>query len=362
MKRGWLFTGWKTRAFVCDRHKREIAYYMPSRARIDNAQYIAPNQYAFDDSHSVRGIIQVGQAALADNQDAELEHGGSGMLVDITDSNSGRVFHLRMMTRKEGHRLLHMFDFRAAASRRWKRWIAAVRLANAFKKGGRDRLERLRDPIFQAGFGTYADTPEEFICPITCVLLQDPVIAADGITYEREAISRWLQQSSKSPCLNTELENKELRPNQSLRQLMRDMAERGRKRTAHASLTHMWRKRVMGKKQIGEEEVVCGVAKSTAAPSEFIGPITGLLLRDPVVAADGVTYEREAIMRMMQQSLGTDDDGSNCPLEPSLAQLRPNTTLRKLIESTAESGRCAYQQELRTTHTHTHGATDTRTW
>jgi len=40
---------------------------------------------------------------------------------------------------------------------------------------------------------------EHFKCPITHELMADPVIAADGHTYERDAICKWFQQSKSSP-------------------------------------------------------------------------------------------------------------------------------------------------------------------
>ena len=36
-------------------------------------------------------------------------------------------------------------------------------------------------------------------CPITHEIMNDPVIAADGHTYERRAIERWLSQKNYSP-------------------------------------------------------------------------------------------------------------------------------------------------------------------
>ena len=41
--------------------------------------------------------------------------------------------------------------------------------------------------------------PDHFICPITYEVMQDPVIWADGITYERSAITEWLETQSKGP-------------------------------------------------------------------------------------------------------------------------------------------------------------------
>eukprot|EP00541_Cyclophora_tenuis_P009388 CAMPEP_0116546270 /NCGR_PEP_ID=MMETSP0397-20121206/3136_1 /TAXON_ID=216820 /ORGANISM="Cyclophora tenuis, Strain ECT3854" /LENGTH=213 /DNA_ID=CAMNT_0004070687 /DNA_START=1 /DNA_END=643 /DNA_ORIENTATION=- len=47
-------------------------------------------------------------------------------------------------------------------------------------------------------------------CPITGEPMLDPVVAADGHTYERSAIARWLQTSDKSPMTGSLLPHKEL--------------------------------------------------------------------------------------------------------------------------------------------------------
>lgn len=50
-------------------------------------------------------------------------------------------------------------------------------------------------------------------CPITGVPMIEPVVAADGHTYERHAIARWLQTSSRSPLTGEILAHRELVPN-----------------------------------------------------------------------------------------------------------------------------------------------------
>lgn len=60
-------------------------------------------------------------------------------------------------------------------------------------------------------------TPSIFICPITREAFEDPVVAADGYTYERSAIVQWLRNNSKSPMTNMELDHKSLTPNISVR-------------------------------------------------------------------------------------------------------------------------------------------------
>jgi hypothetical protein len=72
-------------------------------------------------------------------------------------------------------------------------------------------------------------TPDDFVCPITQDLMADPVVTADGHTYEREAILRWLhkQQSCGLPCTSPltgePLEHINLVPNVALRGLIREL-------------------------------------------------------------------------------------------------------------------------------------------
>ena len=41
--------------------------------------------------------------------------------------------------------------------------------------------------------------PKEFLCPIGCEPMRDPVAASDGFTYERANIERWLKDHNTSP-------------------------------------------------------------------------------------------------------------------------------------------------------------------
>ncbi|EOD04977.1 hypothetical protein EMIHUDRAFT_220432 [Emiliania huxleyi CCMP1516] len=49
----------------------------------------------------------------------------------------------------------------------------------------------------------------------------DPVMEADGHSYERSAIERWLATKSTSPMTSAELENTGLFPNHTLRRMIR---------------------------------------------------------------------------------------------------------------------------------------------
>jgi outer membrane protein assembly factor BamB len=55
--------------------------------------------------------------------------------------------------------------------------------------------ERAREPA-------RAEVPNQFLCPILQDVMEDPVVAMDGFTYERAAIEAWFRQSDRSPMTN----------------------------------------------------------------------------------------------------------------------------------------------------------------
>ncbi|KAJ8255765.1 hypothetical protein COCON_G00196290 [Conger conger] len=62
------------------------------------------------------------------------------------------------------------------------------------------------------------DGPDEFLCPITREVMKDPVIAADGYSYEREAIQSWINTKNRSsPMTNLPLQTTILTPNRTLK-------------------------------------------------------------------------------------------------------------------------------------------------
>ncbi|DAZ94986.1 TPA: hypothetical protein N0F65_000618 [Lagenidium giganteum] len=61
--------------------------------------------------------------------------------------------------------------------------------------------------------------PEQLICPITGCPMTDPVVAADGHTYERDAILQWFATSTKSPMTGMVMPTTQVFPNFTLRKL-----------------------------------------------------------------------------------------------------------------------------------------------
>ncbi|XP_057435649.1 U-box domain-containing protein 33-like isoform X2 [Lotus japonicus] len=65
--------------------------------------------------------------------------------------------------------------------------------------------------------------PSYFICPIFQEVMRDPHVAADGFTYEAEAIRGWLDSGhDTSPMTNSKLAHQNLVPNRALRSAIQD--------------------------------------------------------------------------------------------------------------------------------------------
>lgn len=63
--------------------------------------------------------------------------------------------------------------------------------------------------------------PEEHLCPITCEVMKDPVVASDGRSYEQAAIQKWIRTHGISPITRERLSN-DLHSNRSLLSLIRE--------------------------------------------------------------------------------------------------------------------------------------------
>ena len=63
--------------------------------------------------------------------------------------------------------------------------------------------------------------PDEFFCSITLDVMQDPVLAADGFSYERGAIEDWFAKGHRtSPKTGAQIAHTELQPNLAIRNLI----------------------------------------------------------------------------------------------------------------------------------------------
>mmetsp|Transcript_28702 Transcript_28702/g.81112 ORF Transcript_28702/g.81112 Transcript_28702/m.81112 type:complete len:226 (+) Transcript_28702:83-760(+) len=100
-----------------------------------------------------------------------------------------------------------------------------------YKQALADLYEHWRRPPGARGgtprhAGQEEDPPSDFVCVITGELFRDPVMCADGHTYERGAIEDWFSRGySTSPLTNEGLEHTRLLPNHALRRAAEEFRE-----------------------------------------------------------------------------------------------------------------------------------------
>jgi hypothetical protein len=71
------------------------------------------------------------------------------------------------------------------------------------------------------------EIPPSFFCPITHDMFKDPVtLGTTGHTFERSAISDWLQSNTTDPLTNAHLTDTTLAPNFALRDAISDYLRR----------------------------------------------------------------------------------------------------------------------------------------
>ncbi|KAM3316851.1 hypothetical protein ACQJBY_034800 [Aegilops geniculata] len=87
-------------------------------------------------------------------------------------------------------------------------------------------LERLKHSTAMPGL---AGPPSHFMCPILKKVMKNPCLAADGYSYEHDAIVMWLCDQNTSPVTKAQLRDKKLVPNLSLMSAIASwMAQGGR--------------------------------------------------------------------------------------------------------------------------------------
>ena len=67
--------------------------------------------------------------------------------------------------------------------------------------------------------------PSKFLCPLSLSLFKDPVVAEDGMTYEKEWILRWFETSGKSPVTGLQLSSFRIFRNFYVRSEVREWLE-----------------------------------------------------------------------------------------------------------------------------------------
>lgn len=70
--------------------------------------------------------------------------------------------------------------------------------------------------------------PQKFFCPLSNVLMTDPVMLSNGHTFDRLAIEKWLKESGKMICPKTKeaLSDSNVSPNHIARVLIREWCKK----------------------------------------------------------------------------------------------------------------------------------------
>ena len=62
--------------------------------------------------------------------------------------------------------------------------------------------------------------PNSFFCPITHNLMRDPVVIEDGVSYEHDAIKKWLETNCTSPFTNEDVDEDVVIKNTNLKNVI----------------------------------------------------------------------------------------------------------------------------------------------
>jgi len=108
---------------------------------------------------------------------------------------------------------------------------------------------------------------QDFECPINHIIFVDPVVISDGYSYERTCANQWLDTKNTSPMTSLRLRDCIVCSNSTLRELIARLP----------------------------------LQDNLIKLEDLLSPITGQIMRDPVVAVDGYTYEREEIENLFSQ-------------------------------------------------------------
>ncbi len=135
--------------------------------------------------------------------------------------------------------------------------------------------------------------PLQTRCPITLDRFVDPVITADGHTFERAAIERWLEVSDISPTTGLALPSRVLIPNHTLRALLDEIGGD----FEHRISSILWLR--ICRAQRSFNRVLSPLAACTAAAATAIAPaciVFGLLW---VLRGHAAATHRYAVLHIL---------------------------------------------------------------
>lgn len=162
----------------------------------------------------------------------------------------------------------------------------------------------------EAAEKVFADDPilKALTDSFTSTRFVEPVITPEGFTFSREPIVMWLKENPSNPYTRAYCNENMLIPNYFVAQLIATRVEQleGKKFKCAESL-EQW--------------------KMDPILQHFADPITLEMIRDPVVANDGFTYDRESLLNYLQEHENRLPSGKPC----SPPELIPNRVAKEVL-------------------------------
>jgi len=148
---------------------------------------------------------------------------------------------------------------------------------------------------------------DSFQCPLTKEVMRDPVMAADGETYERTEIEKWLAKGNRmSPLTGAELPNPLLTPNIALRQAIEAIRESAASQIARHSGPSEKMNAEVRLRDMGFTTAEIQLAREAVGSLSNVAALTEWLLRSgqepqEPVAAGGVRDLRAELVRKLKR-------------------------------------------------------------
>lgn len=193
--------------------------------------------------------------------------------------------------------------------------------------------------------------PEDFICPLTKKVMENPVQDIAGNNYEKEAILEYIKCNPKVPLKGVFLFPDHLMPNEELKKAIAKykLSKNSTPALSSSQLPPLGpvgmsafqapQKELPASKEIMPSRSAQSILPKSEPNVEILEdaedeedpltcPITLEMMKEPVMASDGHTYERKAIIQWIQQH-GT----SPKTREPlTIESLKTNYAIKKLIQ------------------------------
>mgnify|MGYP000754526970 CR=1 FL=1 len=174
--------------------------------------------------------------------------------------------------------------------------------------------------------------PKAFIDPFFKKILRHPVETKYGDTFELECIKLHIEYFGECPITGKKLELSDLRPNRKIQQEIDEYFQ------SHSDVEAQINRLSTESNRLGHDIDNLENDKLRKDLSTLLDPIRGHIMRDPVVAADGHTYDRSSIMMWIrdQQRRHSDKKVLSPVTDEALANLdlKPNEKLRCEIVET----------------------------